>query len=260
VIALAAGLLLAAASDTTTLVPGTSLRFGLPLTTLEARGFRQPGAIAGVTLSGPCRFFGIPSEATLHFEDSLLVRAEFDATASDYEARYVEDQLRRHGYRRGCRTLSDGMRDCDWTGRTRLTLLVREGTIHAVADTAEKVAVASPPSPREPVPPPVHAAPPETLSFVSWPNPDSVAASLTTFQCAVDYPARAREENLQGRVRVRALVDEKGAVVRTTLVNSIPLLDDAAVKSVSCRRFKPLEQVGRPVLYWVEVHVRYTLH
>lgn len=262
-IALAVGLLLAAGSDTMTLVPGTSLRFRLPLTALEARGFRQPGAIAGVTLTGPCRFFGLPSEATLHFEDSLLVRAEFDATASDYEARYVEDQLRRQGYRRGCRTLSDTERDCDWIGRTRLTLVMREGAIHAVADKAvpmapvTQVAIAPVAEPDTAAATPAQA---DTLTVARSPLQSRFAHTTAIEEAAPVYPEAARRARIQGRVWTMALVDTRGKIITVVVVKGISELNDAAVHAVRQYRFAPRIVEGKPRPYWVEVPVLFGLH
>ena len=261
-IALAAGLLLAAASNTTTRVPGTSIRFGLPLATLEARGFRQPGAIAGLTLTGPCRFFGVPSEATLHFEDSLLIRAEFDAPASDYESRYIEDQLRREGYHRGCRTLSDAERDCDWIGKAKLTLLIKENTLHAIADTVVPVAPTAPvaivaAAAPEPAPAPTL---PDTLTVATSPLQSRYAHTTALKEAAPIYPDAARRAGIQGRVWTMALVDTHGEVITVVVVKGIPELNDAAVRAIVTWRFPPRNVEGTPRPYWVEVPVLFRLH
>jgi TonB family protein len=126
-------LVLLLAPDTTTFVPGTPLRFGMRLAAAEAKGFT--GSAEGGGRTGTCRFFGLPCEGTLFFTDERLVRAEFAVSAaSDYEERYVEDELRRQGYRRDCMTLNATQSDCVWNGRTRLALTVAGQTMKAVAE------------------------------------------------------------------------------------------------------------------------------
>src|SRR5439155_2360770 len=82
---LAVALLLAAPGNAARgpLLPGTTLRLGMPLADCEARGGLTPGPAAGdstlVTRKGAMRFFGVESHALLSFRDSLLVEAEFSA-------------------------------------------------------------------------------------------------------------------------------------------------------------------------------------
>jgi len=65
---------------------------------------------------------------------------------------------------------------------------------------------------------------------------------------------------IEGVVVVQALVLEDGSVGDCRIVNSVPLLDDAAVAAVRQWRFKPALSAGRPVATWVAVPVRFTRH
>lgn len=101
-------------ADTSLRVPGTTLRFGITDAALSARGFAGAGAGAR---HGPCRFFGLPSEASLDFEEGRLARAAFTVDdASPHQIAYVQDQLTVMGYKRRCAKLVPRASVCDWTG------------------------------------------------------------------------------------------------------------------------------------------------
>jgi TonB family protein len=131
VLALALIGLLAAASpaDTAVRVPGTTLRFGLDDTAISARGFAAAGPGAR---KGPCRFFGLTSDATLTFENGRLARAEFAVPdASTYEIAYVHDQLTAMGYRKSCGQPTPKTEICDWTARTHIRVEVSGASLMA---------------------------------------------------------------------------------------------------------------------------------
>jgi TonB family protein len=77
---------------------------------------------------------------------------------------------------------------------------------------------------------------------------------------APEYPDAARETNLSGTVVVQALIGRDGLVKDTKVVNSIPGLDDAAVKAVAQWTFKPAKAKGQPVAVWVAVPVKFSLN
>ena len=76
---------------------------------------------------------------------------------------------------------------------------------------------------------------------------------------APTYPDEARESGVQGVVLVQALVIEDGSVADCRIVNSIPLLDEAAIAAVRQWRFKPARTAGKPVAVWLAVPVRFSL-
>jgi protein TonB len=66
---------------------------------------------------------------------------------------------------------------------------------------------------------------------------------------------------VDGTVRVRVVIDEHGEVIGATVVQSIPLLDAAAVEAVRRWRFKPARDCeGKPIRTWVEIPVKFSLH
>jgi protein TonB len=76
---------------------------------------------------------------------------------------------------------------------------------------------------------------------------------------APKYPYKAREAGVGGTVMVQALIGRDGEVARTAIVESIPLLDQAAVQAVEQWRFRPARSNGKPVAIWVAVPVKFTL-
>jgi protein TonB len=74
------------------------------------------------------------------------------------------------------------------------------------------------------------------------------------------YPPNAREARVQGTVMVQALVLKDGSVGETKIVHSIPELDAAAEAAVRQWKFKPALSKGQPVVVWVAVPVKFSLH
>ena len=102
---------------------------------------------------------------------------------------------------------------------------------------------------------PEHQPFPSSGSYVPV---DEIAEAVT--KMAPDYPHPARESRAQGTVLLRALVCEHGRVVRTEVVQSIPLLDEAAAQALMQWTFQPARSGGRPVAVWVDTPLRFTLN
>ena len=73
------------------------------------------------------------------------------------------------------------------------------------------------------------------------------------------YPAAAIEAQVQGVVIIECTVGTDGSVTDTNIVQSIPLLDHAAVESVRQWRYTPTLLNGEPVPVIVTVTVSFTL-
>jgi len=90
------------------------------------------------------------------------------------------------------------------------------------------------------------------------PSVDELAEAIT--RVAPEYPAAAREARVDGTVMLSANVREDGTVGDIKVVNSVPLLDAAAIAAVRQWRFKPASAKGIPVATWVAVPVKFSLH
>jgi periplasmic protein TonB len=74
------------------------------------------------------------------------------------------------------------------------------------------------------------------------------------------YPELAREQRVQGLVLMRALVCEHGRVVMAYPLESVPLLDEAALEALRRSTFRPKRLDGQPIAAWTDVPYRFTLH
>jgi protein TonB len=73
------------------------------------------------------------------------------------------------------------------------------------------------------------------------------------------YPAIARSAHVEGLVIIEATIDERGDVIRTQVLRSIPLLDAAALDAVRQWRFQPTLLNGIAVPIVMTVTVNFTL-
>jgi periplasmic protein TonB len=79
-------------------------------------------------------------------------------------------------------------------------------------------------------------------------------------QVKPEYPELARSAQVEGVVRLRALVGIDGRVRRVIVDRSVPLLDQAACDALKRWVFTPALDQGRPVAVWVAVPFRFSLH
>ena len=253
------------AADTSLRVPGAWMRFGASEEQVLARGpfvvVPTRGQRGTVTRRGDCRWFGVETEATLTFREGRLARVRFAAKdPAPHAVDYVEDQLTRLGYRRQCEVRDFTVRNCDWFGSTHVRLLIQLRSLTAEVEPSRGASALRRPralaAARE-----TAAVLPQLLSLAPGAPPGLLPAPhLLSTPEGPGYPVAAREAGVQGRVRVRALVDTSGLVIATELIRSIPELDSAAVAFVRKLQFVPYLSGGRPVRFRVEVPVTFTLH
>jgi protein TonB len=114
------------------------------------------------------------------------------------------------------------------------------------AGTIEGVGIMTPPPA---LPPPPRAPAPVQAGGLVRPPAKVVHVSP-------QYPAAARVAHVQGIVIVQATIDQQGNVESTTILRSIPLLDQAAVDAVRQWKFTPtlLNGVAVPVIMTVTVN------
>lgn len=76
----------------------------------------------------------------------------------------------------------------------------------------------------------------------------------------VVYPESAKEEGIQGKVIVKLIVDEKGNVSSTEVVQSVNKeLDKAAVTAIKKTKFNPAMKGNKPVKCEIAIPVQFKL-
>jgi len=85
------------------------------------------------------------------------------------------------------------------------------------------------------------------------------AAKLVVSQAKPDYPALARMNYIQGRVRMQVLVSCEGKVVESNVTYGHPFLAVAALETVRQWLYKPLQSPSGPVPFVTVVEVNFTL-
>lgn len=91
--------------------------------------------------------------------------------------------------------------------------------------------------------------------------PGGNAALLAYVASHIKYPAIAQEQEIQGTVMLRFVVETNGSVGEVQVVRGLEShCDKEAVRVVkSLPRFVPAKQQGRPVRVWFSLPVRYTI-
>lgn len=76
----------------------------------------------------------------------------------------------------------------------------------------------------------------------------------------IGYPAAAKEAGIEGTVRMRVQVDEKGQYVRHIVVNDPhPILTEAVTSKISELHFLPGIQASKPIKVWADVTFAFKL-
>jgi protein TonB len=73
------------------------------------------------------------------------------------------------------------------------------------------------------------------------------------------YPAIAQAARVEGTVILEATIDERGNVINTRVLRSVPLLDRAAIDAVSRWRYSPTRLNGVAVLVVMTVTVTFSM-
>jgi periplasmic protein TonB len=91
--------------------------------------------------------------------------------------------------------------------------------------------------------------------------PGGIPALMKFINESIVYPEIARNNNIQGRVVLKFVVNGDGTVNRIIIISGIdPSLDNEAVRVVGkLPRFKPGKQGGVPVPVWFTLPVRFRL-
>jgi len=92
------------------------------------------------------------------------------------------------------------------------------------------------------------------------PVPDFDAGPRLLRQTRPQYPQEAFVKKVEGTVLVEILIDVSGHVTRTRVLQSIPLLDEAARVTVMEWAFQPAMKHGRPVATIAHAPVHFRIY
>lgn len=140
----------------------------------------------------------------------------------------------------------------------------KEGVVTPVMDAAESSAPAGP-APSEPV---GASGPAQRIDDggIAPPAPDQgialyyEEAPVPIREVRPVYPPFAIEAGISGTVLLHVLVGLDGVVEDVKVLDSVPVLDAAAIDAARQWRFKPARVSGRPVRVWVALPMRFRLH
>jgi protein TonB len=111
-----------------------------------------------------------------------------------------------------------------------------------------------------PPPPPAEEDEAEPVFFVAVEQMPEPIGGIGAIQSKIVYPEIAKRAGVQGRVFVKAFVDENGNVNKVELIRGIGAgCDEAAIAAVQQTKFKPGKQRGKPVKVQVTVPVLFKL-
>ncbi len=197
-------------------------------------GFYQDSAYAGIVrMMGPDhRPASAPDQGSLHFrlQPNGHIRAELGWTGS--KARTVQVWIRSE----------KSVRD---TSRVRPNMPGAERMPRPETGANPQIVVSPPAESGEP-------------RFGDYVYVEELPEAITKVPPA--YPDEALRAGVQGVVLVQALVRKDGTVGDVKVIQSIPLLDLAAIQAVRQWIFKPARAKGEPVSVWVAIPVKFTLH
>ncbi len=112
-----------------------------------------------------------------------------------------------------------------------------------------------------PPPPPVEEEEEaEPVFFVAVEEMPQPIGGISAIQKRIKYPEIARRAGVQGRVFVKAFVDENGNVFKVELIKGIGAgCDEEALKAVKETKFKPGKQRGKPVKVQVSIPILFKI-
>jgi protein TonB len=117
----------------------------------------------------------------------------------------------------------------------------------ALASSAPGVTLAAPPTPAPPAP----AGP--------IPVGGKIRPPAKTYDVVPVYPTIARAAHVQGTVRIEATIGKDGSVRDARVVDSVKMLDEAALAAVRQWRYRPSYLNGEPIEVLMTVSVQFTL-
>jgi eukaryotic-like serine/threonine-protein kinase len=186
-----------------------------------------------------------PSPPVTRSEDEETLRARAEAQR--------KARLEREGRQAEIRRLEEEKEAAE----ARLVLGQRSSGPGAVAPVVNPLPTVAP---LPPTPAPVSARAPVLPGMLVDVGDPAVVPPVLLKESRASYPRLAWQLKVEGSVLIEALVDEKGQVTDTKILErSGPRVgfEEAAVRQVRTRRYRPATKEGVPVKVWVKVRVNF---
>lgn len=104
----------------------------------------------------------------------------------------------------------------------------------------------------------------QTAQLASAPAPIKISSKEAEDNLQVktppDYPPEAKAKGIEGTVRLRVVIDERGTVVDTTVISGNPLLIPPAIALVKRYPYRPFMRGGKRVAVTTNVNIPFELH
>jgi TonB family protein len=96
--------------------------------------------------------------------------------------------------------------------------------------------------------------------FVPYDEPPQLKGGSESLTKHLDYPLRAKQRGIQGRVLIAVLVDKSGSPTEFRVAQSLdPDCDQAAIDAIRKIEFVPAKKMGRVVPAWFAIPVEFRM-
>jgi TonB family protein len=108
----------------------------------------------------------------------------------------------------------------------------------------------------------------ERSQMLDYPSPDEFffvdeepqPLNMDEIRQKIGYPEHLREQNIEGRVVIRVLVDQNGTYRKHKVVKTgHPLLLDLVLKELPGLTFTPAKRAGQPIMFWTNLPFQFKL-
>ena len=101
----------------------------------------------------------------------------------------------------------------------------------------------------------------EIPDFLPLEDQHKIIGGIEAIQKLIKYPEIAVKAGIQGRVQIKVLVNEQGKPVDFKKIITLGTSGcaDAAIAAIKQVRFIPAKQRGRPVKFWMQIPIKFTL-
>jgi len=100
-----------------------------------------------------------------------------------------------------------------------------------------------------------------SLGVKIWDEANVDVKPIALFRVKPLYPRSAMTKNLNGKVRIKLLVDQDGMVKTAEIIQAEPegIFEEATINAVKQWRFQPAKVKGTPVACWCKTTITYEL-